>query len=358
MAWMDEDGRVSISRRGLLAAGFSAAVVVSIGAYSMINATADDNPTTPAPATAQAADTVTPPNVPLPWGAKPQQLKVGAPGSSSAQLAAAGKSAARDPGSSTTAPTPRYGPKGRITSTGALTKQLAVVPPTVPGVASSDDLNYLYSVGKQAAVTDGAAALMLISKPRLGSGDSHSLAEIALQSADTQQVIEVGWAVDAADGPDPRLFVFSWVDGVPQCYNACGYKPATGAPIVPGAVLPTGQLKNFGIQHINGAWWIAYDTDWIGMFPDSQWGGKLLKSGQIQFFGEMASARSRPCGEMGNGLPALVDSAAKISSAVFVNGPTVTLDIKNIDNSVWPIFKFSDRTFRFGGPGLATTGLC
>jgi hypothetical protein len=372
---------VSISRRGLLAAGLTVAVISSIGVGSMINASADDNADSPpaadAPATVptDATDTDStntvapgedapldlPPVSTLPWGEPPHRMKVGRQGATSATLAATGASAARD--DSDTSPTPEFGPKGHTTRTGALTEQeTTVVPPPLPPTAyepvNAKDVYYIYSVGKQTAQTDGVAASVMIGKPRVGPNDWHSLAEIAVQSADSQQVVEVGWTVDRATNgdDDPHLFVFSWVDGGPQCYNECGFVPAKGASIKPGDTLVSGTAKNFGVQHINGAWWIAYDTEWIGAFTDKQWNGKFTRSGLVQFFGEVAASSPQPCTEMGTGELGGSATAAKFGSVIYVNGPTVSLNVKNIgvsdeDTKIYNYYRFSDRTFRFGGPG-------
>jgi hypothetical protein len=54
------------------------------------------------------------------------------------------------------------------------------------------------NTGSQAAETDGFYANLTIAKPKLEKGDYHTLAELSLQSADTTQIVEVGWNVDRA----------------------------------------------------------------------------------------------------------------------------------------------------------------
>lgn len=46
-------------------------------------------------------------------------------------------------------------------------------------------------------------------QPAVASGDSHSLAEIAAESSDGQQIVEVGWIVDSSVGTTPHLFAAS-----------------------------------------------------------------------------------------------------------------------------------------------------
>jgi len=332
----------------------------------MINAAADETSDAPVAVVeaggsdAPAADpaVLAPPTTELPWGQLPHRLKLGRTGASSADLAEEGASAARDDNS--TQPQPEYGPKGRnYRGGGALTEQeTTVVPPPAPPIAAEpvdgvQDVYYSYAVGRQTAVTDGAAANMTIGKPTVAKEDWHSLAEIAVQSADGQQVVEVGWTVDRATNgdDDPHLFVFNWVDGGPTCYNKCGFVPAKGASIKPGDTLVQGTNKQFGIQHIGNAWWIAYDTEWIGAFMDSNWDNDFTRSGQLQFFGEVAASSAQSCTEMGNGNPPDSTAAARIGSVVYVNGPAVSLNVKTINTDLYSTARLSDRTFRYGGPG-------
>jgi neprosin-like protein len=365
-----EDGQVSISRRGMLAAGLTAAVVGSIGVASMINAAADetaDAPVAVAPAADDNSDgvvagddgteVIVPPTNSLPWGERPKHMRVGRIGASSAELAAEGLSAARD--DTSRQPTPEFGPKGRAFRNGRVLsrQETTIVPPPLPPTAAepvggAKDVYYLYSLGKQNVQADGAAANITIGKPKVAKEDWHSLAEIAVQSADGSQVVEVGWTVDRITNgdEDPHLFVFSWVDGVPTCYNQCNFVPAKGASIKPGDTLVQGTTKNFGIQHIGDAWWIAYDSEWIGAFLDKSWDGDFTQAGLVQFFGEVAASNAKPCTQMGNGLTPDNISAARFGSVMYVNGPPVALDVKSTSD-VFSSNKLSDRTFRYGGPG-------
>lgn len=54
----------------------------------------------------------------------------------------------------------------------------------------------------------GAVGSFTQHRPYLAPGDYHSLAELAVQTADFRQTIEVGWTVDRGlDGDDlPHLF--------------------------------------------------------------------------------------------------------------------------------------------------------
>jgi hypothetical protein len=350
---MNEDGHVSISRRGFIAAGLAVAAVGALGVVSTMNAGAEETPSIPA-----AEATVDPADAPpalLPWGAKPHPLLIGDSGASSHALAADGDSAASDPRAASGS-TIDFGPKGQVLRNSVLkTSETSIAPPLPPGAKSAktqEEVDYLYATGKQEAETDGAAALMTVGNPRVSSDDWHSLAEIAVQSEDEHQVVEVGWNVDRATNgdSDTHLFVYHWVDGVETCYNTCDFTPYSRASIRPGDTLATGASKQFGIQHFNNAWWIAYDSEWIGSFSDRLWDGSFTRTGLVQFFGEVAASSTAPCTQMGNGVSSSSSTAARIGSVTYVNGPAVQLRV-GASSYTYPTTQLSDRTFRYGGPG-------
>jgi hypothetical protein len=365
---MNEDGHVSNSRRGLLAAGLAAAVVGSMGVVWTLNANADELPGAETPAAAPAAEAApaavaaglvpVPPPV-LPWGDRPHTLTRAQAGASSAAVAAAGADAAPADTSGSLIPEPEFAPKGRNSKDSVLrTMRTSIVPPAPPvagaaqaKAAAAGDVYFHYAVGSQAAETDGTWANLTIAKPELADGDFHTLAELAVQSADGQQIVEVGWHVDRAvnGDSDPHLFVFHWKNREPGCYNGCGFTMYSKT-VKPGDTLPVGTQKRFGIQHSGGVWWIAYDSEWIGYFPDTLWEGKYTRGGLVQWFGEVAAASEKPCTDMGNGAPADKDTAARIGTISFTNGPDVKISTR-ATSDLYSVVALSDRTFRYGGAG-------
>ena len=342
------------SRRALLAAGLSVAVLGAIGVGSTLKAGAEQIPgTEPTVAVEQPAPVLTPPTE-LPWGTPPRRLKTGRDGSTAKALKAAGLSAAADDDEGED-----RAPKGRTSRTTFLkSERTSVVPPEPPaptpgaGVAAKPTVNFLYNVGSQPAVADGVYANLTISKPHLDKNDYHTLAEIAVQSADGAQIVEVGWNVDRVvnGDDDPHLFVYHWVDRKTTCYNGCGFVQYS-KNIEPGDTLSTDTNRRFGLQYFNNAWWVAYDTEWVGYFPGKLWDNEFTKSGLVQVFGEVAAASATPCSEMGNGRSSSGDTkAAKIGSIAYLNGPKVDLAVRST-NPVYDVVKLSDRTFRYGGPG-------
>ncbi|KHD78600.1 liprin-alpha-3 [Actinoplanes utahensis] len=331
-------------------------MVGSIGVASTLTAGAEQIPA-PAVAPAVAAQAAVPvadlsPPAKLPWGQRPQKIRTGRGGATSKTLKAAGLAAAA-PDASGREAEQEFAPKGR---TGRKSERTSVIPPEPPtptptAAGAKPTVYFHYNVGTQAAVTEGAYAKLTIGKPVLDRADYHTLAEIAVQSADGTQIVEVGWNVDRVvnGDDDPHLFVFHWVNGKSTCYNGCGFVPYS-ENIRPGDTLPYDVTKPFGIQYNNGAWWIAYDTEWVGHFPVTNWTVPFKQSGLVQIFGEVAAASPQPCTQMGNGRVGEDATSARIGSVTYLNGPTVDLNIRSIGD-VYSVSKMTGRTFRYGGPG-------
>ncbi|MFI5934982.1 neprosin family prolyl endopeptidase [Actinoplanes sp. NPDC051494] len=345
---------MSKSRRGLLAAGLAAAVVGATGVVWTLNASAAETPAVETPAAeAAATDAVEPdaaalavPPKLLPWGERPTTLKRARAGADSEAVAAAGADAAPADTSGSLLPVPEYGPKGTTADT---------VPPTPPTAGrAASDVVFHYAVGSQTGATDGSWANLSIATPELDTDDYHTLTEIAVRSADEQQTVEVGWNVDRTvnGDADPHLFVFYWKDGVPTCYNACGFQQYSST-VKPGDTLPTGEAKRFGVQHSAGNWWIAYDSEWVGYFPDRLWDGRYTRAGFTQWFGEVAASSAAPCTDMGNGQPASSGTAARVGSISMTEGPEPIAAVETIprNSPYYSVDRRSDRTFRFGGAG-------
>jgi hypothetical protein len=361
---MNEDGHVSIPRRGYIAAGLAVAVVGSLGVISTMHAGADE--------VSEAAAAVAVPKVPgtlappaeLPWGEEPTQLTKGRAGASSAELARTGADIAPDETNASLVPQAEFGPKGFTSKKRTLRSSRTTVAPLpplaepVPG--PSRQVKYHYATAYQYVQAEGTYANLVISKPKLAKSDYHTLAEIAVQSADGKQTVEVGWTVDRGvneGSEDPHLFVYHWVDGKESCYNACGFVQYSKT-VTPGYVLPQGVSKRFGIQHFNGAWWIAYDSEWIGYFPDSLWSETpFTEAGLIQWFGEIAASTAEPCTEMGTGAPVASTAAARVGTIALLGGAEPSLTFRTTSAGVepghYPMERLSDRTFRYGGPGPA-----
>jgi len=374
-------------RRGLLAVGLAVSIVGAIGVGSVLNAQADEVPASaPAPVAPAGEHKPSPPAL-LPWGEKPVPARVGKVGTGSDTLRVQGLDAAPAAGGYA-AYRPRYAPKGK-SGRGTFLKSEATTtvlpgatpptpagatPPTPSGVdavapapttsAGGRKAIYTYNVGAMETVADGFYASMSIAKPTLGRLDYHTLAELAVQSKDLKQIVEVGWTVDRVvnnGDENPHLFVYHWVNGEKTCYNGCGYVPYDGATVKAGDILTTG-AKKFGIVHVNDAWWISYDSNFVGSFPDKLWqeaGVDFTKAEVVQAFGEVASTVETPCSQMGNGLPGADKGATFLGSVTLVNGPTAALDIRSTSTAgYYTVNALSSRTFQYGGAGAGAAGTC
>jgi len=211
--------------------------------------------------------------------------------------------------------------------------------------------------------TAGAGAKMLQANPALAAGDAHTLGEIAVQSADGRQIVEIGWHVDVLVHRDvqPRLFIFHWVDGQPTCYNGCGFVE-TSLTHKPGMRVTPNAVGDYAIELRGTDWWLAYNGVDLGYFPGSLWPAGYTTAGMVQWFGEVAAERAEPCTEMGNGKKGTDPTAATMTD-LFVVRPGGVRDpaIAGVGTVSLPAYydvgQTTPTSFAFGGPG-APFGCC
>lgn len=237
-------------------------------------------------------------------------------------------------------------------------------PPPVAGSADAADVDtpkayggqYFYGTAYSTQASDGMQAMVTVAAPTLGAHDDHTLAELAAQSADGRQIVEVGWIVDRSNATAgrPSLFVYHWVDGGGSCYNGCGFVQVS-SKMRPGDPLTTGGSIAFGILHYKNNWWIGAGTEWVGYFPDSLWKNSFTKTGLMQWFGEVAGDGSKPCSDMGNGKSASSTDAARFSSVLrytdVLKTATAGLTTHAPTPNLYTVAAVNDSSFRFGGPG-------
>lgn len=254
------------------------------------------------------------------------------------------------------------------------------------------------AVGEKA---DGQAANLHIQSPYLDPADLvngvHSLGELAVSDRAGNNVVEVGWTKD--DGVcgstttggvttiNTCMFVFWWKNGVPQCYNGCGFTEYTANCSVAGQLCPgdnmtslVNQQKRFQISRTSNAWWLAYDGVYIGYYLDTLWTGATpsgpavtnFKYGEMfSVFYEVASGDPSPCTDMGSGYlgtdPSLL--ASRMGSIILLN-PNPSTIVSNFPASapwkgtgatptvagVYDVLALSTQTARGGGPGWNAAG--
>lgn len=244
--------------------------------------------------------------------------------------------------------------------------------------------HYEYAGGFQyvgSGGSDGASAKVQVVNPFVNSAYAgHSLTEVAVQSGDGTDTVEVGFRKEAGSSDTgQRFFVYSWVDGVPQGYNV-NFTPVSGVAHTPGDLIApsasypsTPVLWRIGIQQFGGVWWIGMDStpgtfEWIGYFDNALWGGTFTKMGLGQVFGEVASASGAASStDMGTGqygrtntIPYSTNlSAAYVNSWTLYNPPsgiTHSLTCEDTDTSLYRSSvgptQTGYRSFYYGGKGV------
>jgi hypothetical protein len=249
-------------------------------------------------------------------------------------------------------PVARYAPKGR--------PQLGARAPR-----ALDGVEYLYVGTMQtvAGYTGGAGGTLTQANPAVGIGDFHSLAEIAIESLDHRQIVEIGWTIDAGVNGDlqPHVFAFHWVDGLPTCYNACGWVQVSPDKR-PGMRVIPGEPHRYEIRLVRDDWWLFYDGEGMGYYPRSEWASSFTTVALVQWFGEVAAAVPAPCTQMGTGATGGDTTAAAFADLHVFDPDGVTapaaIEMGALTNPVfYDIGRATPTGFGFGGPG-AVTGCC
>jgi hypothetical protein len=218
---------------------------------------------------------------------------------------------------------------------------------------------YDYVSGRQKTDAAGASVRMMQADPGLkpGDTDSHSLQELAVQSADQKSTVEIGWTVDLGLNGDllPHLFVYHWVDGAESCYNGCGFVQVSRS-VRPGMALHAGTPARYAIRNVGGDWWVFYNGHGVGYFPGSLWNGSYTRAQTITAFGEVAHATGSTCEQMGDGLA----GAARTSSwmdqfQLLDSADDPQLTVSATSPELYSAGRIGGTSFHLGGPG---SGAC
>jgi hypothetical protein len=238
--------------------------------------------------------------------------------------------------------------------TGRSTTAVAVPAHVAKGDASVSVYNYVS--GYQYVHATGASVKLTAQKPRLAFNARHSLAELAVQSADGRQIVEIGWNVDPGLYGDlsPHLFVFHWTNRVGSCYNGCGFV-RTSRLVKPGQRLGVGVTHRYGLNYTLGKWWATLDGRRIGYVPESAWKivpGGYRTAGLIQAFGEVNASSNRTCTAMGNGRYGSHSGSSQISGFTLIGARVAgQLQMTVTRPTSWNARVLTPTSFRFGGPG-------
>jgi hypothetical protein len=183
---------------------------------------------------------------------------------------------------------------------------------------------FIYSGLRIFTEGSGASVRMSQHRPEINATSPHSVMELSVQSEDGRQTVEVGWTVDSAvnkGSTEPHLFVFHWVDGVPTCYNECGFV-STSDKVKPGDPVTVGEIGTYSIESKSGNWNISYNGEEVGYFPGGLWATGFGGPKIIQAFGEVATSEYETCADMGSGTKAGQPGAATISQFKAIGGET------------------------------------
>jgi hypothetical protein len=228
------------------------------------------------------------------------------------------------------------------------------------GVLISGAYFYYASMAEGSITANGASVTLSQSKPIVGVTDYHSLSELAIQSADGRQIIEIGWIVAPPMFHDSltHLFVFHWVNSIPTCYNGCGFVP-TSKTYHAGELLQVGVTGTYAIQYKTNQWQLSYNGTPIGYFPVTIWKGSFTQLGLVKVFGEVASSSATtPHTQMGNGVLGTNSKSAFIKNLTLIGSRGSNSLSYNANNApaVYNIGNFNRICvtacgMNFGGPG-------
>jgi hypothetical protein len=223
---------------------------------------------------------------------------------------------------------------------------------------------YFYVSYGQEATTAGAGGMLYQADPAVASVDFHSLGEIAVESADEKEIIEIGWNVDEGVNSDlePHLFAFHWINGVGTCYDGCDFTQVS-ATRMPGMRVTPGEVDEYGIAYANGNWNLYYQGELIGYFAGSLWSPAYTTAGLVQWFGEVSAGSEMPCTQMGNGTLGTGSGAASMTGLYLIDAggahePATIEQIALTAPTAYLDGAVTTDGFSFGGPGFAATASC
>ncbi len=238
--------------------------------------------------------------------------------------------------------------------------------PPVRGASAAIDATtpYFYVSYGEEQSTAGAGGMLMQADPAVAAVDFHSLGEIAVESADNQQIVEIGWDVDSGVNGDlePHLFAFHWINGVGTCYDGCDFVQVSTTR-TPGMRVAPGEVDEYAIAYANGNWNLSYQGELIGYFPGTEWGGTFTTAGLVQWFGEVSAGSTTPCTQMGNGTFGSAAGAATMTGLYEIGATgthtpaqieqiVVTSPTAYLDGAV------TATGFAFGGPGFPASASC
>jgi hypothetical protein len=150
---------------------------------------------------------------------------------------------------------------------------------------------YLYVSDFDSIPSTHASANLPINAQTVQVGE-HSLFEMSMsnQFGDTGNIIEIGVTTDVLLNHDtnPHWFVFSWINGTPQGYNANSHFVSIVGNFWSNRLNTLeGTSQNVAFTYYSGDWWLSINGASMGYFPGSEWSGAFTMSLTTQVFGEV-----------------------------------------------------------------------
>lgn len=160
----------------------------------------------------------------------------------------------------------------------------------------------------------GASVTLDITKPKVSKDDYHVITELNVSSNMIKgNKIEVGYIVSNYFGvsPEPKLVVFNWIDGVPKCFNGCGFMQVS-KKYKPGMSLTPNTKMHFKVIKEGSRWNVYVNNEVMGYYPMKLWNNKFTSINYMSAYGEIAGSKSQATSELGNGHYGTNKKAAKI----------------------------------------------
>lgn len=226
---------------------------------------------------------------------------------------------------------------------------------------------YKYAGKYQTGITgaEGPQIAMTVNNPGLLSYDYHSLAEVLAKDS-SGNTVEIGWIVNDAMFGDlnAHLFMFHWINGVPQGYGT-NFVPVASPVKSYGSILTNGSTITLDVRHFTNAqcgctagWWLAYNSSFIGVYPDTLWTGAgqtFVTSPIVDAYGEATIRYDPSQTDIGSGQLATSAVGAQMAtyglfgaapSTPAWNGTSLTQGLR------WNVaMTGAGQNFRYGGPG-------
>ncbi len=197
------------------------------------------------------------------------------------------------------------------------------------------------------------------SVPVIPNKEDHSLIELATTVKSGYNYIEVGWTVDPMQFGDSNahLFISRWIGTTDQCYvssiNTCGFTQVSGT--TPGEAISSSGIGNFKINLVDSNWYVYYNNNEIGYFPESLWGSNADLITTVQVFGEVEiQSNTTTCVQMGNGLSGTSPSSARVSdySLISSSDKSAFTSFYQTPSNNYYLGLPAATNFNIGGPGI------